>query len=280
MLADVLSNPLGFSAIIDPSSKSIPEILRAAHDEAGHMSVKYTLQNIENLFTWPNMRADVDNYVRSCKICLKVNSVRPHTKEPLQKLRPPALQIEDHIHIDLVDMPKATSGHVAVCTLVDSTTGYTVLQPVLDKTSQWVSSTLLTHYIPYFGVPKVLVTDKGKENANSEIKKLTERYNIQHIFSSTSHPQSNGKVEGRQQMITQFSKKTISNIWEQKNWPYKVPELQTIINSTTSSSRGYSPFFLAFLKHPNFPFQKLINSSPDYSDQSMLTTRFNLSNQM
>ena len=53
MFADVLSRPLGFAAIIEPSSKSIPEILRAAHDKAGHMSVRYTLKNIENLFTWP-----------------------------------------------------------------------------------------------------------------------------------------------------------------------------------------------------------------------------------
>ena len=114
MFADVLSRPLGFSAVVEPSTKSIPEILQAAHDKSGHMSARYTLQNIENLFTWPTMRADVDNYVRSCKTCLKVNSARPHTKEPLQKLCPPALQIGDRIHIDLVDMPKASSGHVAV----------------------------------------------------------------------------------------------------------------------------------------------------------------------
>ena len=61
MFADILSRPIGFSATIKPSTKSIPDILRAAHDDAGHMSAKYTLHNIENLFTWPNMRADVDN---------------------------------------------------------------------------------------------------------------------------------------------------------------------------------------------------------------------------
>ena len=171
MFADMLSRPLGYSAAIEPSRKSIPELLKIAHNDAGHMSTRYTLQNLENLFTWPNMRTDVDNYVRSCKTCLKVNVSWPHPKEALQKLNPPALQIGDRIHIDLVDMPKASSGHVAICTLVDSATGYTVFQPVLNKTSLAVSNTLLNHYIPYFGVPKVLVTDKGKENANSEIAK-------------------------------------------------------------------------------------------------------------
>ena len=87
-------------------------------------------------------------------------------------------------------------------------------------------------------------------------------------------------VERRQQMITQFLKKTISNITGQKNWPFKIPELQTIINSTTSSSRKYSTFFLTFLKHPNFPFEKLLTSKPDYSDRSMLTAHFNISNQL
>ena len=89
-------------------------------------------------------------------------------------------------------------------------------------------------------------------------------------------------VERRQQIIAQFLKKTISNISEQKYWSHKVPELQTIINSTTSSARNYSTFFLTFLKHPNFPFQTLRSAKPNYSDQSMLTARFNfnLSNQL
>lgn len=88
------------------------------------------LQNIESLFSWPNMCTDVDNYVRSCKTCLKVNFSRPNAGEKLQKLNPPALQLGDRIHIDLADMPKAASGHVSICTLVDSATGFTVLQPV------------------------------------------------------------------------------------------------------------------------------------------------------
>ena len=63
MFADVLSRPLGFSAAIEPSAKSIPEILKIAHDNAGHLSTRYTLQNIENLFNWPTMPTEVENYV-------------------------------------------------------------------------------------------------------------------------------------------------------------------------------------------------------------------------
>lgn len=87
-------------------------------------------------------------------------------------------------------------------------------------------------------------------------------------------------VERCQQMITQFLCIVTSNFGEQQQWPHKIPELQTILNSTTSSSRNYSPFFITFLEHPNFPFQSLVNSTPFYSDSSALTARFNLSNQL
>ena len=71
---------------------------------------------------------------------------------------------------------------------------------VKTKTSLAVVDTLTQKFIPYFGCPSALVTDKGKENINSEIKLLCEKYNIKHIVSSTAHPQSNGMVERRQQM--------------------------------------------------------------------------------
>ena len=77
-------------------------------------------------------------------------------------------------------MPKASSGHVAICTLVDSATGFEILRQVLDKTSRVES---YTYFIPYFGVPKVLITDRGKENKNSEIAQQTLQYPTYFFFN-------------------------------------------------------------------------------------------------
>ena len=101
-------------------------------------------------------------------------------------------------------MPKSNQGQVAICTLVDAATGFIITNPVKDKTSSGVADTLLNKFIPYFGYPKVIVTDQGKENVNSEISLLCKRYNIEHIKSSVGHPQSNDMVEQRQQMILSF----------------------------------------------------------------------------
>ena len=67
-------------------------------------------------------------------------------------------------------MPKSAESHVAVCTLVDAATGFTIVHPVKTKTSLAVVETLTQKCIPYFCCPSTLIIDKGKENVNSEIK--------------------------------------------------------------------------------------------------------------
>lgn len=197
------------------------------------------------------MRKDTIQYIRSCEVRNKANVLRPKHSQPLGQLDPPAYEMGDRIHIDLLDMPRSNMGHVAICNLVDPATGFIFTNPVLDKTSTGVAQTPLEKFIPYFGCPKVLVTDKGKENENSEIALLCSKFNIKHITSSTYHPQSNGLVERRQQMILNFLRKSTVSADFQGNWP-------NLLSSILSQTRGFSPFLLTFFRSPNFPFNNLI----------------------
>ena len=81
-------------------------------------------------------------------------------------MQPSAREFGDHIHIDLLSMPRLSAGHVAICTAVDAATGFV------------------------FALP-----DLGVENKNSEVEQLLASYKIRHITSSRAHPQSNGLVE-------------------------------------------------------------------------------------
>ena len=183
-------------------------VLKRAHDQAGHYSHRYTLAKIQHSYTWPGIHSDVQKYCASCVVCNQANMARPKTKMPLERVVPPVCKIGDRLHIDLLDMPKSSEGHVAIWSLVDAATGFTIVCLCKTKTSESVVEVLHSWFFPYFGVPHSIVTDKGKENVNSEIQALTKAYNIDHIVSSTDHPQSNGMVERRQSMILQFFCKT------------------------------------------------------------------------
>ena len=156
-------------------------------------------------------------------------------------------------------MPKSTMGHLAICTLVDAATGFIITNPVFDKTSTGVAHIIMEKYIPYFGCPKVLVTDKGKENVNSKISLLCEKFNIQQVTSSTAHPQSSGLIKRRQQKELNYLRKITVSADTQGNWPNLLHEFQLITNSTLSHTREFSPFFLTFFRTPNFPFNNILS---------------------
>ena len=262
-------------SIILPPPSHIPSLLKQAHDQAGHLSSNYTLAKLSGTYSWPYMARDVTDYVRSCETCAKTNPARPHIQEGLKPLQPAAIQMRDIIHLDLLDMPRSNQGHVAICTLVDAATGFIITNPVTDKTSAGVVDTLVNKFIPYFGCPKFLVTDQGKENVNSEITALCQKYKINHIKSSVGHPQSNQMVERRQQMILSFLRKATQSYSDQGNWNLLLSDFQLIANSTISKSRKFSPFFLTFFRSGNFPFSELKQSKIDLNKNSQVAEHFN-----
>ena len=69
-------------------------------------------------------------------------------------------------------MPKSSSGKVAICTIVDAATGFVIVHPCSDKTHAGVIDALRTKVFPNFGCPRLLVTDKGKENMNQKVSKF------------------------------------------------------------------------------------------------------------
>ena len=54
-------------------------------------------------------------------------------------------------------------------------------------------------------------------------------------------------------------------------------DFQTIINSINSASRKHSPFFLTYFRHSHFPFQHLVNRTPNLNEHSSVEARLNLS---
>jgi hypothetical protein len=47
----------------------VPTILSLAHDETGHQGTDKMLARIEPHYLWPKMKAEVENYAKTCKRC-------------------------------------------------------------------------------------------------------------------------------------------------------------------------------------------------------------------
>ena len=172
-------------------------------------------------------------------------------------------------------MPPSAQVNVAICTIVDAATSFVILSPCADETLQGVILALRTQVFPYFGCPKLVVSDKGKENMNKEVATFLRQYHICHRVTSTGHPQSNGLVERHQRMIILFFRKLVSSPITQALWDEALPDVQIIINSSSSTTRKHYPLFLTFFHFPNFPFQSLLTRKPNLSQASSVEAQLN-----
>ena len=254
-----------------------PLLLYLVHDECGHTSAPYTLRRLQEYWFWPGMATDADNFCKSCDICARSKPPHRYTKLPLETMSPAAHEFGDRIHIDLLNMPRSSDGHVAICTAVDAATGFIFALPCLDKTSSSVVKLLQHTIIPHFGCPKTIVTDLGVENKNSEVEQLLASYKIKHITSSRAHPQSNGMVERRQRMLLNYARLYSDTFSNQNLWHLRIPMCQLILNSTYSASRKFSPFFLTFFRHARLPYHALLNQSFNYNEHSTIAQQLNFS---
>ena len=74
---------------------------------------------------------------------------------------------------------------------VDCFSRYTVLVPAINHTADTVSEALLRHVVPYFGTPRRLLSDRGREFVGEVWGKLTRSFGIQRLLTSPYHPEGN-----------------------------------------------------------------------------------------
>jgi Integrase core domain. len=77
----------------------------------------------------------------------------------------------------------------------------------LKVSSSYVSVTLVTNCC--YGIPLLVISDKGTNFVNKEFTKFTEEWEFQHTTSSLFHQQGNGKAEAGVKIVKQLVQKAI-----------------------------------------------------------------------
>ena len=131
------------------------------------------------------MNKDIWKYIAYCTIChrqkAKIQSY------PLQMTKIPEKPF-DKIAIDLVtECEASTSGNKHILTIIDHLTGWQEAFSIPDKSKDTIVSTFINHYLPVH-----ILFDNGTEFTNQLIDQVLQQLSINHIFSVSYHPQSNG----------------------------------------------------------------------------------------
>ena len=230
------------------------EALKAYHDnESGgaHFGVEKVMAAIKQKYHWPRMHQNIYDYIQSCERCQRIKTDQ-HIRPPPQTSMPIDGPFE-RWHMDFLKLSKTNEGYQYLLLVVDSFTRWVEAFPMKNQESKEVAKVLFAQIFSRFGAPRKLVSDLGKQFTSNLILSLCEIFNVKKHFTSAYHPQTNSFCERNNRTIIQSIRAYCDK--DQNNWPSKIPGiLMALRNSPCTQSTKHSPYYLAFGRDMNLPF--------------------------
>jgi hypothetical protein len=195
------------SRIFVPSYEPLRlRLMRQHHDApvAGHPASSKTMELLSRTFYWPQMRKDVDRFVRNCHTCQRSRTSRHAPYGILRPLPIPDRPWQD-ISMDFVTGLPWSNGCDAIWVVVDRLTKARHLIPcrtIID--SKDLADLFLNHIFCLHGLPLSIVSDRGPQFASSFWNQLCTRLGIERKLSTAFHPQTDGQTERMNAIMEQY----------------------------------------------------------------------------
>jgi len=248
--------------------RCVKEILEGAHDLSigGHFGVNKTLEKIRKRFYWATCKQDVENWCRSCKVCVSKQGPSGKGKFPLQ-IYNVGLSFQ-RVQIDVLGpLPKTDSGNRFLLVIVDCFTKWVEAFPVKNTRAKTVAEVFVREIISRHGVPSEIHTDQGRNFESKLFLELAELLGMKKTRTTALHPQSDGQVERQHQTIINYLAKFIAE--NQKNWDQWIFMFLLAYRSSKHESTGVTPAELYLGRDLRLPLDLLRGNSPELQDQEL-----------
>ena len=127
---------------------------------------------------------------------------------------------------------------------IDYFTKWVEAKTLATITKKNVRNFVWKNIICRYGIPRVLVSDNGKQFDNDVFRDFCSQLGIKNHYSSPAHPQANGQVK-----VTNQSLIKIIKIWLEGTkgiWPKELPSILWAYRMTTGTPTGETSFCLAY----------------------------------
>ena len=174
------------------------------------------------------------------------------------------------LSVDIVGPLPADRRHEFLIVFVDCFSRYSILVPASNHTASTVSDALLRHVVPYFGTPRRLLSDRGREFVGEVWTKLTHSLGIQRLLTSPYHPEGNSINERSHRTINNMLRARLLEGVPSRTWVDKIPGIMLALNAMVHEPHGFSASMIATGREPTLPPDLEGNAcaSPALEDQA------------
>ncbi|XP_055615014.1 uncharacterized protein K02A2.6-like [Toxorhynchites rutilus septentrionalis] len=214
-----------------------PKLRRRVLEElhTGHFGVSRMKSLARSYCWWETIDRDIEELSRDCCECARVRKnpvkVAPHcwerASEPFQR-----------IHIDFAGPFLGLYFFV----IVDSYTKWPEVKIIPDMTTDTTIDRLREYFVTY-GVPSIVVSDRGVQFTSDQFQAFLKRNNIVHKMGAPYHPATNGQAE---RFVLTFKDKLKALKCERKDVQFELYKILMAYRRTVHPTTGKSPSMLVF----------------------------------
>uniref|UniRef100_A0A2N9FJ88 Uncharacterized protein n=1 Tax=Fagus sylvatica TaxID=28930 RepID=A0A2N9FJ88_FAGSY len=168
-------------------------------------------------YYWPSMKADAYQFVQRCDKCQR---------------------FANHLH-----SPPGCAG-TNDGPLALRAVGWVEAEPLATITERNIQNFVWKAVICRFGIPRVLVSDNGKQFDNPRFRQFSQELGIHNHYSSPGHPQANGQVEVTNRSLLKLIKTRLEGA--KGLWPEELPSILWAYRTTVRIPTGETPFRMTF----------------------------------
>lgn len=134
------------------------------------------------------MKADVDSFIKQCKVCQHAKHSHSHPAGLLQPLPIPASVWQD-VCMDFVEGLPKSEGYNVILVVVDRLTKFAHFIPMKNPyTIVIVAQLFMDNIVKLHGLPSSIVSDRYKIFVSTFWKQLFKLYKVNLTLFTTYHP--------------------------------------------------------------------------------------------
>ncbi|XP_022851490.1 uncharacterized protein LOC111373216 [Olea europaea var. sylvestris] len=228
--------------------KEVHEGMCRNHQGARALAFKF----IRYGYYWPTTKKDAQEYVKKCDKCQRFGNIIHSPAEDLTSISCTTPFKQWGIDI-LGPFPIARGQLKFVAVAVEYFTKWVEVEPLATISEPTLRSLIWKSIICRFGIPKVIITDNGRQFDNAQFKNFYSNLGVDHRLTSVFHPQSNGLAEVTNRIILQDLCPRIGDA--RGSWFDELPSILWTYRTSHRITTGETPFILAFGIEATIPIE-------------------------
>ena len=194
-------------------------------------------------YYWPIMLKDAQAYVKAYDKCQRFSNFIRQPSEELTPMTSPWPFTQWGLDI-MGPFPTALRQLKFLVVGIDYFTKWVEAESLATITKKNIRTFVWRNIICRYGIPRVLVSDNGKQFDNSVFRDFCSELGIKNHYSSPAHLQANRQVEVTNRTLLKIIKTRLEGA--KGIWPDELPSVLLAYQTTARTPTGETPFRLAY----------------------------------